>query len=82
MDPNNKERSVVVFEGTTWEAAVVKSLLENADLQAFLKDDIYGTLAPWVTSPGGAGPVKVVISGADIEKARQVVEDYEKNKNS
>ncbi|MBN1414733.1 MAG: DUF2007 domain-containing protein [Bacteroidales bacterium] len=79
MNSEDEIRSVIVFAGTTWEASIVKSLLENAEIQAFLKDDIYGTVEPWVVAPGGAGAVKVVVSSADAEKARQVVDEYEKN---
>jgi nicotinic acid phosphoribosyltransferase len=73
---------VDVFAGTAWEAALVKSLLENAEIEVFLKDEIRGTMAPWHISPGGTDPVKVVVSGADYEKAMEVVRDFENNRNS
>ncbi|MCK9616630.1 MAG: DUF2007 domain-containing protein [Lentimicrobiaceae bacterium] len=74
-------RAVEVFAGTAWEAGLVKSLLENAEVQAFLLDEIRGTLAPWHIAPGGAGAVKVVVSSVDYEKAVQVVADFEDNQN-
>ena len=50
---NNEENNPVdVFAGTAWEAAVVKSLLENAEIEVFLKDEIRGTMVPWHISPG------------------------------
>jgi hypothetical protein len=73
---------VDVFAGTAWEAALVKSLLENAEIEVFLKDEIRGTMAPWHISPGGTDPVKVVVAGADFEKAMEVVRDFENNRNS
>ncbi|HJZ40951.1 MAG TPA: DUF2007-related protein [Bacteroidales bacterium] len=73
---------VDVFAGTAWEAALVKSLLENAEIEVFLKDEIRGTMAPWHISPGGTDPVKVVVSGADFEKAMEVVRDFENNRNA
>ena len=73
---------VDVFAGTAWEAALVKSLLENAEIEVFLKDEIRGTMAPWHISPGGTDPVKVVVSGADFEKAMEVVRDFENNRNT
>jgi hypothetical protein len=82
MSTNDEIRSTEVFAGTPWEAALIKSLLENAEIQAFLKDDIYGTLEPWVAAPGGAGAIKVIVSSVDVEKAKQVVDDYENNKNN
>ncbi|MBS1234087.1 MAG: hypothetical protein H6R34_651 [Bacteroidetes bacterium] len=82
MDKKEDIRSAIVFAGTATQAAMVKSLLENAEIQAFLKDEIFGTLEPWVADAGGAGPVKVIVSGADAERAKLVVDEYEKNINS
>jgi hypothetical protein len=70
---------VEVFAGTAWEAALVKSLLENADIEAFLKDEIRGTTMPWQVSPGGICAVKVVVSSENLTLAKQVVEEFEAN---
>jgi len=70
---------VEVFAGTAWETALVKSLLENAEIEVFLKDEIRGTMAPWHVSPGGTDPVKIIVSSNDVEKAKLVVDDYKAN---
>ncbi len=77
-----KENStpVEVFAGTQWEAALVKSLLENAEISAYLKDEIRGTTMPWQVTPGGINAVKVVVSSDDVELAQQVVLDFENNR--
>jgi len=81
MKPTKKDTifPVEVFSGTGWEAELVKSLLENAEIEAFLIDENTGTLAPWYTAGGGAGSVKVTVSNLDLEKAKSVVSDYEEN---
>lgn len=79
METDNSE-PVVVFNGTIWEAEMVKSLLENAEIEAFLNDEINGTMVPWVTAAGGAGSVKVVVALSDFENAKSVVDDFEKNR--
>ena len=71
---------VEVFAGDAWEAALVKSLLENAEIETFLKDEIRGTMTPWHISPGGMDAVKVVVSSQDYEKAKQVVQAFETNR--
>ncbi len=76
---SDKNNPVQVFAGTAWEAALVKSLLENAEIEAFLKDEIRGTTMPWQVTPGGIGAVKVVVSEKDYEVAMQVVHDFETN---
>lgn len=73
-------KPVEVFAGTAWEAALVKSLLENAEIEVFLKDEIRGTMAPWHVSARGTDPVKVVVSNHDYEKARLVVDAFEANR--
>jgi len=71
---------VEVFAGTSWEAALVKSLLENAEIEVFLKDEIRGTMAPWHVSPGGTNPVKVMVSSHDFANAKEVVDAFESNR--
>lgn len=80
MTQKNDPVPVEVFAGTQWEAALVKSLLENAEIYAFLKDDLRGTMAPWQVTPGGIGAVKVMVSSNNVELARQVVADFETNR--
>jgi hypothetical protein len=58
---------------------MVKSLLENEGIEAFLNDEINGTLAPWVVSPGGAGSVKVIVSNRDFSTSKSIVEIYQEN---
>ncbi|MBN1144341.1 MAG: DUF2007 domain-containing protein [Bacteroidales bacterium] len=77
---NEEYVPIEVFAGTQWEAALVKSLLENAEIEAFLKDEIRGTTMPWQVTPGGINAVKVVVSGKDVELAKQVVNEFEANR--
>lgn len=73
---------VEVFEGTDWQANLVKSLLDNAEIESFLKDQRMGVLAPWNVAAGGAGPVKIFVSSLDYEKAREVVDAFWKAEQS
>ena len=75
----NEIYPVEVFEGNDWEASLLKSLLDNAEIDSFTKDERMGVLAPWNVVGGGAGPVKIFVSNIDYEKAREVVADFEKN---
>jgi hypothetical protein len=56
-----------------------EEILENAEIDAYLKDEFTGVLYPWHTSPGGVGAVKVLVSGVDHAKARIVIDEYESN---
>lgn len=79
MDNNEENKPIEIFAGNIFEAGMVKSLLENSGIKAYLKDEIMGTLSPWWVTPGGAGAVKVIISNLDFEKAKLIVDEYYNN---
>jgi len=74
---SQSDTPVEVFAGSAWETALLKSLLENAEIEVFLKDEIRGIQEPFVVTPGGSNPVKIMVSGKDAEKALLVVRDFE-----
>ncbi|MFV0378050.1 MAG: DUF2007 domain-containing protein [Mangrovibacterium sp.] len=82
MKPKHPDREILpveVYTGTQLQAAMLKSLLDDAEIYSFLKDEIMGTLNPWYTDAGGAGPVRVVVSSNDEEEAREIVAKFEEN---
>ncbi|MDO9613596.1 MAG: DUF2007 domain-containing protein, partial [Bacteroidota bacterium] len=72
----NQIYPVEIFEGNDWEASLLKSLLDNAEIKSFTKDERMGVLAPWNVVGGGAGPVKIFVSNIDFDKAKEVVDDF------
>lgn len=75
----NEGYPVEVFAGSAVQAHLLISLLEDAGIEAYLKDEFTGVLTPWHASPGGAGAVKVLVSSIDRERARIVVDEFERN---
>ncbi|MBI9059730.1 DUF2007 domain-containing protein [Labilibaculum sp. DW002] len=73
---------VEIFAGSPMDAEIVKSILLDAEIDAFLKDENIGTIAPWHAAAGGAGAVKVIISSLNMDSAKLIVEDYINNLNS
>ena len=72
---NNEKKPIEVFTGTAWEVALVQSLLENAEITAFVYYGGKGTLAPLI-SVGGVKMNRITVSSEDYEKAKQVVDQY------
>jgi hypothetical protein len=79
MQKNHEVNPVVVFTGTAWQAGMVKSLLENAGIEAFVLEHASATYNPGWNLPGEAGSVRVMISDLNLEEARPIVEEYVKN---
>jgi len=61
LKENDETKPVEVYSGIPWQAGMIISLLENAEIDAFMQDVIMGTLNPWWTSPGGAGLIRVFV---------------------
>jgi len=80
MKKDKKNDLLEIFAGSSIDAEIVSSLLKNAKIETFLKDENMGTIAPWQVSAGGSGAVKIVINSNDYETAKLIIEEYEENK--
>jgi len=65
-----------VFDGTAWEAGLLKSILEDNEIETILKDSSF---APWNLYPVRSGTVKVFVALKDFERAKIVVEEFISN---
>jgi len=52
---------------------MVKSLLKNAEIEAFLKNIV---ISSYMYEPIQSEQVKVLISNYDYDKAKRIVDDY------
>jgi len=77
MNEHANQHLAEAYSSDIIEAGLVQSLLQSEGIQAFLKDEIMGTLMPWWTAPGGAGSVRVMVPEADFARARQVIAEFE-----
>lgn len=75
MKTEDKSKLIEVFKGSLWEAEMVKSLLDNAEVEAVLKDGMVVN----VVLPATAVEVKVLVNEANYEAAMEVVREYENN---
>ena len=79
MKDINKDKIIEVFSGTLWEAEMVKSLLQNAEIESFLKNINLNT---YIYEPIQASGVKVMILSSDYEKAKEITDSYFRNMNN
>jgi hypothetical protein len=73
---NNKDSIIEISSGTLWECEMIKSLLEDSEIESFLKNSVLNTYAYDALY---SQEVKVLISSSDFEKAKVIVDDYYKN---
>jgi hypothetical protein len=70
----------VIYSGNIVQADLLKCVLEGAGIEAMLEDEFVGMIAPYATSPGGLGAVKVVVANDDLHQAQAIVEEFLKSR--
>jgi hypothetical protein len=75
---DNSKAIVEIYSGTLWESEMIKSLLEDSNIESFIKNSVLNSYA---YEPTSSGEVKVMIPGSDFEKAKEIVEQFNKNRN-
>ena len=73
-----EKEPVEIFNGSSWEAEMVKSLLENEGITGYLLNEV-GTVFPFEVTEMGTGAVRVMVAEADYDSAIAVVENYKAN---
>jgi hypothetical protein len=74
-----QEKFCVVYRGNIVHTDLLKWLLEAEGIAAMLEDEFVGMIAPYLSSPGGAQAVKVLVAQSDVDRARGIVEEFIKN---
>lgn len=80
MNTKDNLKLMEVFSGELWKATMIKNVLEDNGIRAFLQNSLMGVIEPWVVTPGGFEPVKVVVSSIEYDKAIALVEEYNQSK--
>jgi hypothetical protein len=75
----NKDKIIEVFSGTLWESEMVKSLLQDAEIESFLQNTNLNT---YIYEPIQSSGVKIMILSGDYEKAREITDNYFRNMNN
>ena len=73
-----EKEPVEIFSGSSWEAEMIKSLLENEGITGYLINEA-GTVFPFDITETGSAAVKVMVDARDQQAAMAVVETYKAN---
>jgi hypothetical protein len=68
---------IEIYDGTIFHAQMVKDLLEIEGIVSSLKNEITATRGGDLWSP--AGGVKVIISDLDYDRAKKIIDEFEKS---
>lgn len=74
MNTNNTDNTKVIelFSGTLWEAEMIHSLLTDAGIQSFVKNNVVNT---YLYNPIQASGVKVMILESDLLEAQGILKN-------
>jgi len=76
---DDNDAIIEIYTGTLWESEMITSLLEDSEIQSFLRNNI---LESYTYEPISATGVKVMIFSSDYKKAREIVDSYKRNLNN
>lgn len=67
-----------IFFGSLWEAEIIQGLLSSGGIEAYVQDDLTGTIAPWRMTTSDVESVKLLVSKEEAKKAKAIIEAYQK----
>jgi hypothetical protein len=65
-----------IFEGSAWEAGLLKSILEDNDIETIMQQTSALPINIWPTE---AATMKVFVALKDFEQAKDIVEEFYTN---
>jgi hypothetical protein len=65
-----------VYEGSAWEAGLLKSILEDNDIETIMQQ---ASSLPWNIMPTEAATMKVFVAAENLEQARAIVKEFYSN---
>lgn len=78
INPDNVQ-VIELFSGTLWEAEMIRSLLSDAGIQSFVKNNVVNS---YLYNPIQASGVKVMILESDLMEAQGIVKDFNRPPNN
>ncbi|HEY0667070.1 MAG TPA: DUF2007-related protein [Sphingobacteriaceae bacterium] len=67
-----------IFYGSLWEAEIIQGLLSSGGIEAYVQDDLTGTIAPWRMTTSDVESVKLLVSKEEAKKAKAIIAAYQK----
>ncbi len=78
---DNQTELVAIYVGEQWQATIVKELLNDNGINAFIENELMGSIAPWQIAAGGMASVTVMIASSDYTLAKPLVDEFTNGSN-
>ena len=65
-----------IFEGSAWETGLLKSILEDNDIEAFMTE---AYSLPWNSMPTRGASAKLFVALENFEQAKAIVDEFYTN---
>lgn len=65
-----------VFDGTPWEAGLLKSILDDNEIESLIRDN---SRMAYNVYPSAVSSIKVFVAFRDLEKASKIVAEFRDN---
>ena len=76
LNEENNQAPYEVFEGSAWEAGLLKSILEDNEIETIIQQ---ATALPINIWPTEAATIKVFVALKDLEQAKAIVDEFYTN---
>ena len=78
---DNQAELVAIYVGEQWQATIVKEMLDDNGINAFIENELMGSIAPWQIAAGGMASVTVKIASSDYALAKPLVDEFTNGSN-
>ncbi|HNX43913.1 MAG TPA: DUF2007 domain-containing protein [Bacteroidales bacterium] len=76
MGTEDELETFEIYEGTAWEVALLKSILDDNEIESIMRD---ASFASWNLYPARAGTVKIFVAQKDFERAVKITGEFRAN---
>ncbi len=77
MSNNTAPSFKEVYSGDFLQASMIQQLLEEHEIQAFLKNSLMGSIEPFAVIAGGSNAVSIDVPTESFDAALALIEEFE-----
>jgi hypothetical protein len=72
----NKNQFIEIFAGKVWQSTMIKDLLTDNGIYAFIDNEHMSVIDPNLTMTGFVVPIRVKVQKSEFAKAQKLIEEF------